>query len=113
MVLPLWMRVLAVIGAGVIEEMLFTGYAVTRLTWLTGRVWLAAALSLLVFCALHVPAWGMGPAVAFFVGGVPSMAFFVWRRDLLAMIVAHVMIDGWGLVLAPLFTEWWKTPTYS
>jgi CAAX protease family protein len=111
--LPLWVRVLAVIQAGIVEETLFTGYAVTRLTLLTGRVWLAAALSLIVFCALHVPVWGAGAALAFFVSGVLSMAFFVWRRDLLAMIVAHVTIDTWGIVLTPLFSEWWKEGRFS
>ena len=111
--LPLWFRVLAVIGAGIVEETLFTGYAVTRLTLLTGQVWVAAALALMVFCALHVPVWGAGAALAFLVGGVPTIAFFVWRRDLLAMMVAHLTIDAWGLVLAPLFSEWWKDGLFS
>ena len=105
--LPVWVRVLAVIGAGIVEDTLFMGYAVTRLILLTGRVWLAAALALAVFCALHVPVWGPGAALAFFAGGVPMMAFFIWRRDLLAMIVAHITIDAWGIVLTPLFSEWW------
>ena len=59
------------------------------------------------------PVWGAGAALAFLVGGVPTMAFFVWRRDLLAMMVAHLTIDAWGLVLAPLFSEWWKDGRFS
>ena len=35
---PLWYRVLAVIGAGVVEETLFRGFTVTRLFVLTGRL---------------------------------------------------------------------------
>jgi membrane protease YdiL (CAAX protease family) len=111
--LPLWIRVLAVVGAGVVEETLFTGYAVTRLLALTGRAWLAAGVALTVFCALHLPHWGAGPALAFFVSGVPAMAFFLWRRDLLTMIVAHLAIDAWALVVTPLFSRWWTEPPLS
>ena len=35
--LPVWFRVAAVITAGIVEETLFHGYAVTRLAFLTGR----------------------------------------------------------------------------
>lgn len=110
---PVWVRAFAVVTAGVIEETLFTGYAVTRLARLTGHLSMAAALALFVFCALHVPVWGVGPSVAFFVGGIPGMAFFLVRRDLLAMIVAHIAVDGWGLVIAPWFSAWWTDPTFS
>ena len=39
--MPLWFRLLAVVGAGIVEETLFTGYAVTRLLRFTGSPWLA------------------------------------------------------------------------
>ena len=41
------------------------------------------------------------------------MAFFVWRRDLLAMIVFHTITDATGLVVVPLLSEWWKSPALS
>ena len=107
---PLWYRAIAVIGAGVVEETLFRGFTVTRLHALTGRLWLSATLALLGFSALHVPAWGWGFAVGSFISGAAAMTFFVWRRDLLAMIVFHIMVDATGLIIAPLFSDWWKTP---
>jgi hypothetical protein len=36
------------------------------------------------------------------------MAFFLWRKDLLAMRVFHVSTDAIGIVIAPLFGVWWK-----
>lgn len=87
---------------------MFRGYAVTRLARLTGRLWLAATLSATVFAALHLPFWGPGPSLAFLIGGLATTGFFIWRRDLLAMIIAHVAIDAWALVLTPLYAEWWK-----
>ena len=38
------------------------------------------------------------------------MAFFVWRKDLLAMMIFHVSIDAIGLIVAPMLSEWWKKP---
>ena len=111
--LPVWCRVIAVIGAGVVEETLFRGFTVTRLAAITGRPWLAAALSVLGFGLLHVPGWGWGFFVGGLAGGVAAMTFFMWRRDLLAMIVFHLTTDAIGLVIAPAFGEWWKTPALS
>jgi hypothetical protein len=39
------------------------------------------------------------------------MVFFIWRRDLLAMIVFHITTDAIGLVVTPMFSEWWKEPS--
>jgi uncharacterized protein len=109
---PVWYRAIAVIGAGVIEEILFRGYSVTRLAMLTGHIWLGAAVSLCGFYALHVPAWGWGFAVGGLVSGAGAMAFFLWRKDLLAMVVFHLTTDAIGLVIVPSFTEWWKKPAW-
>ena len=107
--LPAWARLIAVIGAGIVEETLFRGYAVTRLARLTGSVWVGGTIATAVFSALHIPVWGAGLAfTAFFVGGLPMTAFFIWRKDLLAMMIAHVAIDALGLVVDPMFGEWWK-----
>jgi membrane protease YdiL (CAAX protease family) len=110
---PLWYRVLAVIGAGVVEEILFRGFTVTRLVRLSVPVWLAATLTLVAFTALHIPVWGWGFALSGLVSGAPAMAFFVWRRDLLTMIVFHTITDAMGLVIVPLYSDWWKTPGLS
>lgn len=105
--LPVWLRIIAVLTAGIVEEILFRGYAVTRLLHLTGsRLW-AVGLSSVVFAALHLPEWGAGPSLAFFIGGLATTGFFLWRRDLLTMIIAHVAIDSCGLVITPAFTQWW------
>jgi hypothetical protein len=111
--LPIWFRVFAVITAGVVEETLFHGYAVTRLILFTGSLWLAGALAVSVFASLHFPFWGAGPVLAFLVGDLVSTAFFIWRQDLLAMIVAHCTIDAWGLLVSPLYSEWWKERRFS
>jgi uncharacterized protein len=81
---PFAFRLFAVIGAGVVEELLFRGFTVTRLIALTGRVWLAAALAVVDFSLLHVPGWGWGFALVGLIGARPrrrssSGARTCWR----------------------------------
>jgi membrane protease YdiL (CAAX protease family) len=52
---PVWFRVLASVTAGVVEETLFHGLAVTRLLKLTGSPLLAIVVSSAVFAGLHFP----------------------------------------------------------
>jgi membrane protease YdiL (CAAX protease family) len=89
-VLPMWFRVVVGLTGGIVEEVLYRGYAVERLAALTGRPWLAAAASVLVFTLAHVPAWGLGFALgADLPFAIVMTVFYLWRRDLLANILAH------------------------
>jgi len=101
LVLPVWFRILAVVTAGIVEDTLFIGYAFTRLTRITGSRWLAGIVAATVFSLLHLPNWGVGPVLTYFVAVGLAMSFFAWRRDLIANIVAHTIVDGMGLVVVP------------
>ena len=107
---PVWYRIVAVVGAGIGEEVLFRGFSVTRIAMLTGSIRLAAVVTLIGFHLLHVPLWGWGFALGGLVSGAVAMAFFIWRKDLLAMMVFHLSADALGLIVAPWFSEWWKEP---
>ena len=101
LVLPVWFRIVAVVTAGIVEDTLFLGYAFTRLTRITGSQWLAGIVAGAVFSLLHLPNWGVGPVLTYVVAVGVAMSFFAWRRDLLANIVAHTIVDGMGLVVIP------------
>lgn len=89
-VLPVWFRVVLGVTGGMVEEILYRGYAVERLASLTGRLWLGAGVSALIFGLAHVPSWGLGFALgADLPFGIVMTAFYLWRRDLLANILAH------------------------
>jgi membrane protease YdiL (CAAX protease family) len=106
--LPIWFRILAVIGAGVVEETVFHGYALTRLGALFGSYRAAALIVVPVFVLVHYPLWGAGPMLSFLVSGGVSAALFLWSRDLTAMIVGHTLVDAMGLVVTPLYTDRWR-----
>ena len=107
---PMSYRITAFITAGVVEELLFRGYAITRLMMLTGNVWLAGAVALFAFATLHVPFWGWGVGIISLLGGAVATTFFIWKKDLLAMMVFHAITDAMGFVIAPMFSEWWREP---
>ena len=96
---PVWFLALAVVIGGTGEELLYRGYAVERLATVTGSFWVGGLLSVLAFGLAHVPMWGWSAALTTVVSGMIVTAFYVWRQDLLANIIAHVTADFVGIVL--------------
>lgn len=98
--LPVWYLALAVLIGGTVEEILYRGYAIGRLETLTGSLWLAALIPLVVFAVAHVPLWGAAPALStFFAGGIFTLVY-LWQRDLAPNVIAHVATDFVGIVLS-------------
>jgi membrane protease YdiL (CAAX protease family) len=99
--LPLWLKLVAVLAGGVVEETLFRGFAIERIAEASGSYLLAAALTLVFFALLHLPMWGWGPVLSFSISGAVLTAFYIWRQDLLANMVAHTIVDAVGLIVVP------------
>jgi membrane protease YdiL (CAAX protease family) len=98
--LPAWFRVFVGVTGGAVEELLYRGFAVERLAAMTGRRWLAGTLAALAFGFAHVPAWGLAfSLVADLPFGILMTAFYLWRRDLLANVLAHS-----GALVVSMFT---------
>jgi membrane protease YdiL (CAAX protease family) len=88
--LPIWLRFFMAVTGGAIEETLYRGYATERLVRLTGRPWVAAALVVCGFGLAHIPAWGIAFALTVDLPfGLLMTIVYLWRRDLLANILAH------------------------
>ena len=87
--------------AGITEEMLFRGYAITRLTPLVGNVWVAAAIALASFSLGHVYQGWMGP-VRTALAGLAFTVPFIVTGSLLPSILAHTAFD---MLSAPLITS--------
>ena len=99
--LPLWLLAANIVVVAAGEEWLYRGYAIERLAAITGSRVLAGVLSLVAFAAAHYPAWGFGMVASTAVSGAILTLCYLWRRDIIALIAAHVATDMWGLVLAP------------
>ena len=74
------------------EEILYRGYAMDRIEALTGRIWLAGAISTIVFGLAHAPFWGLGPALTTAVAGAVLAAGGIRSTGLTAAlgIARHV-----------------------
>jgi membrane protease YdiL (CAAX protease family) len=101
--LPLWLITLIVVRAGVVEELCYRGYAIERLQALgLGRFW-AAIIPLVIFAVAHWTGGWANIVIALALGGVLT-GFYMWRRDLVANMVGHFLVDFIANVLPALFS---------
>jgi membrane protease YdiL (CAAX protease family) len=98
--MPVWFLLFAAITGGVVEELLYRGYAIERLAALTGNYGWAGLISTTVFALLHLPMWGWGPVATFFVSGGLLALFYIWTQDLVACMIGHTITDAVGFITA-------------
>ena len=90
--LPLWLVFLVVLRAGVVEELFYRGYAIERLQLLgLNRYW-AGVIPLLIFGFAHGTNGWANVVLALALGAVLT-AGYLRRRDLVANMIGHFMID--------------------
>lgn len=101
--LPLWLVSLICVRAGVAEELFFRGYAIERLQAMgLNRFW-AAAIPLAIFAVGHWTGGWANIVIALVLGAVLA-AFYLWRRDLIANMFGHFLVDFVANVLPRLFS---------
>lgn len=84
-----------IINAAVVEELFFRGFFVERAIAVTGRPWLAAVGSYLLFVGSHIS--GSGLVVTLTLTAAGSVAFvvlYMLRRNLFLCIGAHALADA-------------------
>lgn len=100
--LPLWVVFIIVVRAGVVEELFYRGYPIERLQALGfGRV-VSCVVPLGIFAVAHWTGGGANVLIALVLGGVLT-AFYQWRRDLVANMFGHFLVDFVANVLPPVF----------
>lgn len=100
--LPTWLISLIVLRAGVVEELFYRGYAIERLGAIgLGRFW-AAAIPLVIFSIGHWTGGAANIVIALALGGILT-GFYLWRRDLVANMTGHFLVDFVFNVLPRLF----------
>lgn len=90
--LPVWVVTIVVFRAGIVEELCYRGYAIERLHALGVPRPLAAAIPLVVFAVGHWTGGLLNIGIAFLLGAVLAV-FYLWRRDLLANMLGHTLVD--------------------
>ncbi|WP_294120822.1 type II CAAX endopeptidase family protein [Sphingomonas sp.] len=98
---PIGVSLLLYARAGIAEEIFYRGYAIERIEALTGSRAIAAAVPLLIFAGGHFSQGLPGILITFVLGGIAT-AIYLWKRNLLILIIAHFMVDFIPNVLLPL-----------
>jgi membrane protease YdiL (CAAX protease family) len=98
---PIGVSLLLYARAGIAEEIFYRGYAIERIEALTGNRAIAAAVPLLIFAGSHFSQGLAGILITFVIGAIAT-AIYLWKRNLLILIIAHFMVDFIPNVLLPL-----------
>jgi membrane protease YdiL (CAAX protease family) len=96
---PWPVRLLLVLRAAIFEETLYRGYAIERLTELTGSRIAAALLSCAAFTAVHLSYRGAAQLIVAAFAGLLLTALYLWRRDLPCNMLTHFLTDGIAFLL--------------
>lgn len=99
--LPIWLTTLIVVRAGIVEELCYRGYAIERLHALGLSRGAAALIPLIIFGIGHWTGGWANIVLALALGAILA-AFYVWRRDLLANMFGHFLVDFAGNILPKL-----------
>jgi len=102
--LPIWLLILVVARAGIVEELFYRGYAIERLQAVGLNKYWAAAIPLFVFSLAHWTGGWRNIVIAFALGAVLSGSY-LWRRDLIANMIGHFAVDFIGIVLPRLLSH--------
>ncbi|NYF14518.1 membrane protease YdiL (CAAX protease family) [Pseudoclavibacter sp. JAI123] len=86
--------VLLIITAAITEEVVYRGYLQERLGSLMRSRWIGAAVSLAIFIAPHVVFFGPSWLFHQLVGSLALVAFTLIRRNLVATMLLHLLINA-------------------
>jgi membrane protease YdiL (CAAX protease family) len=98
--LPWWMRLLTVVRAAVTEEIIYRGFTIERVFWLTRSKVVALVISVIAFAAAHLRGWGPSQLLPVAIGGVALGWLYLARRNLPANMLAHFITDGAGFLFS-------------
>ena len=92
-------RIGLAVGTSLAEEFGARGYAIERLTTLTGSVAIGATLAFLGALAMHVPHRGLLALPLLAPGQLILVLVYVWRRSVGTCVIAHILTDGYSMVV--------------
>jgi uncharacterized protein len=86
-----------------VEEIFYRGYIIERVTELTGRRWVAGAVSWLTFTLVHIRFFGLGPTLEVAVIAAILVILYTRTKSIWPSIIVHGINDVFGFLIGPLF----------
>jgi len=97
---PIFLLGLTILRAGIVEELLFRGLLITRIIELRASPIVAVLIATAVFVAPHALFWPGPHLLIVAAAGLSFGIIFIWKRDLVACMIAHVGFNGLGYILS-------------
>jgi uncharacterized protein len=91
--LPVAAVLALIVTASVTEEILYRGYPIERITELTGRRWIGVLVSAVIFSLSHLPFFGVEWLLYQGVSVVLGYVYYLWRRNLVASMLLHLLVN--------------------
>jgi len=98
---PFSLRLAMAVTAAVTEEVESRGYLIERLESVTGSSVVAGGLAFLVFVIEHLNSWDTVHALRITPWAVVLVILYLWRRNLPACIMLHLLVDAVALLVLP------------
>ena len=97
-----WLQLVIFVFAAFVEEIIYRGYIIERIEALTGSKWFAFAISAVAFTLVHLSSWAASQLIVVAFGAVMMGLLYLWKRDLIMVMIAHCLADVVGFALAAL-----------
>jgi len=98
--LPLWLQITDVVLISAGLYWLLVVIAIEGLRGLGLARWQAVLLPVLLLSVPHLPYWGPGPTLVLGLSSLVLCLFYLWRRDVLALIIADLAVDLYNTLVA-------------
>jgi membrane protease YdiL (CAAX protease family) len=85
-----------------LEEIVYRGYLIERVTSLTGKTWLAGVISWMTFTFVHLTFFGLGPTLETGILSAGLVLAYLKERSVWPCFVVHGINDIFGYIMAPL-----------
>jgi len=85
-----------------LEEIFYRGYAIERLTSLTGKKWLSGLISWAAFTFVHLKFFGLGPTLDVGILSAGLAILYLRERSIWPCIVVHGINGAYGFLIGPL-----------
>ncbi|ADB59076.1 Abortive infection protein [Haloterrigena turkmenica DSM 5511] len=86
------------VTVGVVEEVLYRGYAIERLAERTGSARLAGVISWAAFTLSHAVGWRLGDLLQVSLAALVFTLAYLYRRSLVPVVGAHIAIWLFGVL---------------
>lgn len=91
---PVWLALWIVLSSSIAEEFLYRGFVLERIGQVCGNIWIGGLITLVWFTAMHLPLGWLYTLTIVLPTSILITILYIWRRDLIANIMVHLVFNA-------------------